>query len=67
LRDRGFEAHSAAEAGLLNQGATVQLAHAVEHDMAILTCNADHFLALAHLYADTGRPHAGIIVPVCGY
>ena len=62
LRDRGFEAQSAAEAGLLNADDSAQLAYAAEHDMALLTTNADHFLKLAKQVAGAGRSHAGIII-----
>ncbi len=62
LRDRGFEAQSAAEAGLLNADDQTQLLYAAEHDMALLTTNADHFLMLAKQYAEAGRSHAGIVI-----
>jgi predicted nuclease of predicted toxin-antitoxin system len=62
VRDRGFEAQSAAEARLLNSDDTEQLAYAAEHNMALLTANADHFLKLAKQYAEAGRSHAGIII-----
>lgn len=62
IRDRGFSVQSAAEAGLLNADDAVQLEYASAHNLAILTCNAAHFLALARWYADQGRSHAGIII-----
>lgn len=62
LRERGFVAQSAAEAGLLNADDPLQLAYAAEHGMALLTCNADHFLLLARQYVEAGWPHAGIII-----
>ncbi len=62
LRERGFAAQSALEAELINADDAAQLAYAVEHGMALLTCNADDFLTLARQYADAGRPHAGIII-----
>jgi len=62
LRDRGFEAQSAAEAGLLNADDSAQLAYAAEHDMALLTCDAEHFLKLAKQCAAGGRSHSGIII-----
>jgi predicted nuclease of predicted toxin-antitoxin system len=62
LRDRGFEAQSAVEVRLLNADDSAQLAYAAEHDMALLTCNAEHYLKLAKQYAESGRSHAGIII-----
>lgn len=62
LRERGLEAQSVMEAGLLNKDDAAQLAYAAEQDMAILTCNAEHFLALAQEYVRTGRSHSGIII-----
>jgi len=62
IRDRGFAAQSAAEAGLLNREDAVQLAYAAEHGMAILTCNAGDFVVLAKRYAEAGLTHAGIII-----
>ncbi len=62
VRDRGFVARSAAEAGLLNVEDAAQLAYAAEQGLSILTCNASDFLILAKRYADTGLNHAGIII-----
>lgn len=62
VRDRGFVARSAAEAGLLNAEDVVQLAYAAEQGLSILTCNASDFLVLAKRYADAGLTHAGIII-----
>lgn len=62
LRERGFEAQSAAEVGLLQAEDAQQLAYAVTHDLTLLTCNAAHFLMLARHYAVTGQAHAGIII-----
>lgn len=62
LRERGFEAQSAAEAGLLQANDARQLAYATEHGLTIFTCNAAHFLMLAQQYARTGQTHAGIII-----
>ncbi len=39
LRERGFDAQSAAEAGLLNADDAIQLAYAAEHDLTLITCN----------------------------
>jgi hypothetical protein len=62
LRERGFVAQSAVEAGLLHADDADQLAYAAGHSMAILTCNAEHFVLLALQYAEAARPHAGIII-----
>lgn len=62
LRERGFEARSAAEAGLLNVSDAAQLAYAAEHNLTLLTCNAADFLVLARDYALAGHPHAGLII-----
>jgi predicted nuclease of predicted toxin-antitoxin system len=62
LRERGFEAQSAAEAGLLHADDARQLAYAAAHDLTLLTCNASHFLRLARQYAAAGQSHAGIII-----
>jgi predicted nuclease of predicted toxin-antitoxin system len=62
LRERGFEAQSAAEAGMLNADDESQLHYAVRHNMALVTCNADHFISLAKAWAEVGQTHTGIIV-----
>ena len=62
MRERGFDAQSAAEAGLLNAEEGAQLEYAVQNGMAILTCNARHFIKLAMEYSTAGRSHAGIIL-----
>jgi predicted nuclease of predicted toxin-antitoxin system len=62
LRERGFEAQSASEAGLLRADDARQLAYAAEHGMTLLTCNASHFLNLARQYASAGQTHSGIII-----
>jgi Domain of unknown function (DUF5615) len=62
LRDRGFEAESAADARLLNVDDDVQLAHAAAYNMALLTYNVQDYLALDRQYAEAGRSHSGIVV-----
>ncbi len=62
LRERGFEAQSAAEAGLLRADDARQLAYASTQGFTVLTCNASHFLMLARQYAAAGQAHAGIII-----
>jgi hypothetical protein len=62
LRERGFEAQSAAEAGRLQSDDAQQLAYAATHGLTLMTCNAAHFLMLARQYAAAGQSHAGIII-----
>lgn len=62
LRERGFEAQSALEAGLLNTEDDVQLAYAAERGMTLITCNAGDYLKLARQYAEADRPHFGIVI-----
>ena len=62
VRDRGFVAQSAAEAGMLNASDANQLAYAIEHQMTLLTYNASDYARLAKEYAEAGRSHAGIII-----
>lgn len=62
LRERGFEAQSAAEAGQLQSDDARQLAYAATHGLTLMTCNAAHFLMLSRQYAVAGQAHAGIII-----
>ena len=62
LRDRGFEAESASDAGLLNADDDVQLAHAAAHNMVLLTYNVQDYLALGQQYSKESRSHSGIVV-----
>ena len=62
LRERGFEAQSATEAGLLRVDDARQLAYAADHGFTLLTCNASHFLRLSRQYAQAEQTHAGIII-----
>ena len=62
LRDRGFEAASAAEWGTLGRTDEEQLAHATERGYALLTFNRDDFVALARRWYNEGREHAGIVI-----
>lgn len=61
LRQRGYDALSAHEAGMLGKGDDEQLAFAVTEGRTILTYNRDHFLALADEYRKLRMSHAGII------
>jgi predicted nuclease of predicted toxin-antitoxin system len=62
LRERGFDAQSVAEAGMLEKDDPDQLAYAAKNDMAILTCNAADYLRLAEEYKATEQSHSGIII-----
>jgi len=62
LRQRGYTAQSAAEAGNLEIPDETQLTYAAEQGMAILTYNAQDFVPIARAWYFAGREHAGIIV-----
>jgi hypothetical protein len=62
LRERGFDALSAVEASMLNATDADQLAYAASRRMAVLTCDAVHFVGLAKQFAAAGQSHAGIIL-----
>ncbi len=62
LRERGFEAQSAVEAGMLNVDDEAQLSFAASRGMTLLSSNADHFVRLAKAHSEAGVSHAGIIV-----
>ncbi len=62
LRERGFEAASAAEWGTLGLTDEEQLAYASERGFALLTFNRDDFVGLARRWYSEGREHAGIVI-----
>ena len=62
LRERGFDAASAAEWGTLELSDEEQLIRATERGYALLTFNRDDFVALARRWAREGREHAGIVI-----
>jgi hypothetical protein len=62
LRERGFDAESTAEAGMLSASDDAQLSYASDRGMALLTSNAAHFTQLARQYMEAGRSHSGIII-----
>jgi hypothetical protein len=62
LRLRRIDVETTADAGMLNQDDKEQLAYATSQGRVIVTSNAAHFARLHHLYLETGRTHAGIIV-----
>lgn len=62
LRLRGYDAISAAEAGMLGRSDEEQLEYAAGHNRALLTYNATDYIRLANLWFQTDREHAGIIL-----
>ncbi|MFQ6056883.1 MAG: DUF5615 family PIN-like protein [Methanosarcinales archaeon] len=62
LRERGFDAISAHEAGMLGRSDSEQLNFAKSNNRAILTHNIGDYVDLAREYAYQDRPHCGIIV-----
>ncbi|MBW4491696.1 MAG: DUF5615 family PIN-like protein [Oscillatoria princeps RMCB-10] len=64
LRNRGFEALSAREAGQLGKTDEEQLAHAISQGLTLLTHNRVDFEALAQAYFAANQEHCGIIFAV---
>ena len=62
LRQRGYMAQSAQEAGMLERDDEDHLAHATRRGMAILTFNRDDFERLAREWTEAGREHGGIVI-----
>jgi predicted nuclease of predicted toxin-antitoxin system len=62
LRQQGYIAQSAVEAGMKGREDEDQLIYATSHNMAMLVFNGDDFSAVSQRWADAGREHAGIIV-----
>ena len=62
LRDRGFDALSAHEAGRHQASDREQLHFAVAHGRTLVTFNVVDFVREARVYAQEGRDHCGIIV-----
>ena len=62
LRQRGYMAQSAQEAGMLDRDDEDHLAYATQNGMAVLTFNRNHFEQLARKWAASEREHAGIII-----
>ncbi len=62
LRRHGYTAQSTAEAGNLQLSDEDQLRYATEHNMVILTYNAQDFIPLARTWYFADQEHAGIIV-----
>ena len=62
LRERGYGAESASGAGAIGFSDENQLAFATSRRWTILTFNRDDFTELSHLWHETGREHAGIVI-----
>jgi len=62
LRQRGFDAITTVEAGMLGTPDEEQLAFAVSQGRAILTFNRSDYARLHKWYAEHGWEHCGIIV-----
>ena len=62
LRQRGYVAQSAQEAGMLGRDDEEHLAYAMQNNMAILTFNGKDFDRLAREWVALGREHAGIVI-----
>lgn len=62
LRERGYEAESAQEAGTSGFTDEQQLDFAASRGWTLLTYNRRDFIVLAQQWHDAGRSHAGIIL-----
>ncbi|MFQ6093931.1 MAG: DUF5615 family PIN-like protein [bacterium] len=62
LRERGFDAVAAYEAGNVGVADSVHLEFAVSQRRALLTCNAKDFSPLFDEWWEAGKEHHGIIV-----
>lgn len=62
LRQRGFDAIAAHEAGLKADEDELHLSFAAERGMILLTSNRDDFIRLARKWATDKRRHYGIVI-----
>lgn len=62
VRQRGYDAVSAFEAGNADFDDPDQLRYAAQHGRAILTCNAKDFAPLLEQWWEAGVEHWGIVV-----
>ncbi|MBI3914439.1 MAG: DUF5615 family PIN-like protein [Chloroflexi bacterium] len=62
LRQRGYDALGAAEAGMLERPDSEQLEYAASVGRAILTYNSHDYALLAGKWFEEGRVHSGIIL-----
>jgi hypothetical protein len=61
LRDRGHDAVSAAECGMLGASDAAQLARAIHERRALVTYNVRDFVLLARAAVTAGREHWGLV------
>jgi len=62
LRQRGFEAQSAAEVDMFQQPDEAHLTYATEHSMVLFSFNVRDCMILAQNWLDENRTHAGILL-----
>jgi hypothetical protein len=62
LRDRGHDAVSAAECGMLGASDAAQLARAIHERRALVTYNVRDFVLLARAATMAGREHWGLVL-----
>lgn len=62
LRQRGYDAVSAAEVGMLGRLDEEQFEYATRQNRAILTYNATDYIRLANTRFNAGKEHAGVIL-----
>jgi predicted nuclease of predicted toxin-antitoxin system len=62
LRERGFNAVSARDVGMLKKSDDEQLEYAVERKMTILVYNRDDFLEIDKKWRAAQRTHYGILI-----
>ncbi len=62
VRQRGFDAVSASDVGLIGQPDEEQLAYAAAHDRVLLTFNQRDFILITRQWAAEGRQHAGLLL-----
>ena len=62
IRQRGFSARSAREAGMIGQPDEANLAYAATHGLVLLTFNQRDYVLIARRWAAEGRRHAGVLL-----
>ena len=62
LRQRGYEATAACDAGVIGVNDAEQLAYASARGWVIVSHNARHFVRLHRALQAQGKPHGGIVI-----
>ena len=62
LRQRGFQAVSALDLGMIQRSDEEHLTYASEHNLTLLSYNERDYLNLARKWSLEGRSHAGILI-----